>query len=154
MALFLSTYLNKVDKKGRVSVPSQFRSSINKEDFQGIVIYKSIIHNCLEGCAMSRIERISESIDSLDPLSEERDAFATSILGSCIQLSFDNDGRVVLPKSIIEEVGIEENIIFVGKGQTFEMWHPKEFDGHLAAAKKIAMEKRNLLRLTQPTSNQ
>jgi len=146
MTLFLSTYVNRVDKKCRVSVPSQFRSTIANESFAGIVIYKSVINDCIEGCAMSRIEKISASIDALDPLSEERDAFATAILGSSTQLQFDTDGRVVLPKELIEEIGIEENALFVGKGQTFEIWEPGKFQVYAQTAKRIALEKRSILR--------
>jgi len=95
---------------------------------------------------MSRIEKISASIDALDPLSEERDAFATAILGSSTQLQFDTDGRVVLPKELIEEIGIEENALFVGKGQTFEIWEPGKFQVYAQTAKRIALEKRSILR--------
>jgi MraZ protein len=146
MAIFLSTYHNKLDKKGRVSVPSQFREIIKKENFDGIVVYPSVINNCIEGCCISRIEKISNSIDQLDPLSEERDAFASVILGSSVQLTFDSEGRVIIPKELLQTFDISENVVFIGKGQTFELWNPVYFDEYLAKAKKIAIEKRNALR--------
>ena len=76
MALFLSTFINKIDSKGRVSVPAQFRQSLNNKDFSGIVIYESFVNDCIEGCDIDRIKLLSESIDNLDPFSEERDSFA------------------------------------------------------------------------------
>ena len=108
MALFLSTYINKVDKKGRVSVPASFRAVLAHQHFGGIVAYASFINECVEACGLDRIERISESIDSLDPYSEERDAFATTILGGSVQLSFDGEGRVLLPESLIDVSGISD----------------------------------------------
>jgi MraZ protein len=146
MALFLSTFINKIDSKGRVSVPAQFRASLASQDFHGIIIYESFINDCMEGSDMNRIKALSESIDNLDPFSEERDAFATSILGSAIQLAFDNDGRVILPQNLIQKVEIKDQALFVGKGSTFEIWQPAKFDKYLIKAKQSAREKRNLLK--------
>ena len=79
MALFLSTFENKVDSKGRVSVPSQFRGMMCGKDFSGVVIYESSNHKCIEGCTMERMQKLSEVIDDLDPSSREKDAFAAII---------------------------------------------------------------------------
>lgn len=151
MALFLSTYENKVDKKGRVSVPSQFRTSLESESFAGIVTYMSVINDCIEACAMSRIERISDSIDNLDPLSEVRDAFAATILGASMQLSFDSEGRVILSHKWMQDAGIEDRAVFVGKGKTFEIWSPSNFETYLEKAKLVAINNRHILQLHKPS---
>jgi MraZ protein len=147
MALFISTFFNKIDAKGRVSVPSQFRSSLNNQDFSGIIVYESFINQCIEGCDIGRIRNISESIDNLDPFSEERDAFATTILGGSTQLAIDSDGRVILPEFLIKKAKIKNIATFVGKGSTFEIWNPQIFEEYMQKAKKHAKEKRNLLHL-------
>jgi len=147
MALFLSTFTNKVDSKGRVSVPAQFRAALNNQDFSGIIVYQSFINDCIEGCDINRIKRLSDSIDSLDPFSEERDAFATTILGGAIQLPLDVDGRVILPVNLLKKTAIIDQALFVGKGSTFEIWNPDKFNDYLIKAKQSAKDKRNLLRL-------
>ncbi len=147
MALFLSTFVNKIDSKGRVSVPAQFRLSLANQDFSGIVVYESFINDCIEGCDIERIKRLSDSIDNLDPFSEERDAFATTILGSAMQLAMDADGRVILPQALLKKNAIASEALFVGKGPTFEIWQPRKFNEYLVKAKASAKEKRNLLRL-------
>ncbi len=136
MALFLSTFENKVDSKGRVSVPSQFRSMMYGKEFSGIVIYQSSINKCIEGCSIERIQKLSEMIDDLDPTSKERDAFAAVILGGAAQLPFDSDGRVILPKNLMEFAGIKDKATFIGKGQTFEIWEPEMFNSYLKDAKE------------------
>ena len=136
MALFLSTFENKVDTKGRVSVPSQFRSMLHGQDFSGIVLYESSINDCIEGCSIERIQKLSEAIDDLDPTSRERDAFAAVILGGAAQLPFDTDGRVVLPKNLMEFAGIKDKAVFIGKGQTFEVWEPKKFEEYTKRARE------------------
>lgn len=147
MALFLSTYTNKIDKKGRVSVPAPFRASLASQHFNGIVAYASFVHPCVEACGIDRIERLSESIDDLDPFSEERDAFATSILGGCVQLGFDGDGRVLLPELLISEASLSDRAVFVGKGQTFEIWKPETFEEYSTKARELARDRRGNLSL-------
>jgi len=149
VALFLSTFINKIDSKGRISVPVQFRASLVNESFSGMVVYESFINDCIEGCDIERIKKLSESIDNLDPFSEERDAFATSVLGGSSQLTIDGDGRVILPENLLKKVQIKDVAVFVGKGSTFEIWQPKKFEEYMAKAKKEAKEKRNLLRLSK-----
>jgi MraZ protein len=141
MALFLSIFENKVDQKGRVSVPSQFRAMLKSNDFSGIVLYPSSKKDCIEGCDVERIKKISEVIDDFDAASEEKDAYATVILGSSAMLPFDTDGRVVLPKNLLEITGINDKAIFIGKGQTFEIWEPKRFEKSFAIAKEQVKNK-------------
>ena len=60
MRLFLSTFTNKVDKKGRVSVPATFRAALSELSFPGIVAYRSFTALCIEGCGMDFMQRLSE----------------------------------------------------------------------------------------------
>ena len=143
--LFLSTYINKIDKKGRVSVPASFRSALSEQNFPGIIAYSSFINPCVEACGINRIEVLNQTIDSLDPYSEARDAFATTILGGCIQLAFDSEGRVILPENLIAFAKLDEQACFVGKGATFEIWHPTVFEEYAANAREIAKSGRHSL---------
>ena len=149
MALFLSNFTNKIDKKGRVSVPAQFRQTVSDQDFLGIIVYESFINQSIEGCDIERVRQLSDSIDELDPFSETRDAFATSILGGSVQLPFDADGRVILPDSLIEFANLNDGATFVGKGKTFEIWKPESFTDYMKKAKDRAREERGSLRLTK-----
>ncbi|MBN8542645.1 MAG: division/cell wall cluster transcriptional repressor MraZ [Alphaproteobacteria bacterium] len=146
MALFLSTFEKQIDKKGRVSVPPTFRAVLSHQNFNGIIVYPSFVHECLEACGMDRMEKLYAQIESLDPFSEERDAFTTAILGSAVQLAFDNEGRVVLPESLLKRAGITEHATFIGKGATFEIWAPAAFAKHETAARDTAKAKRATLK--------
>ena len=130
-------------------MPVQFRSYLVNESFSGMVVYESFVNDCIEGCDIERIKKVSESIDNLDPFSEERDAFATAILGGSTQLAIDGDGRVILPEALLKKVKIKDSLVFVGKGSTFEIWHPEKFEEYMAKAKKDAKQKRNLLKVVR-----
>lgn len=140
--MFISTYRNKLDKKLRVSVPSQFRSVVAQSNFAGVVVYKSIINDCIEGCTIERMQKMMDMIDNLDPFSNERDAFATAILGGSFQLSFDGEGRIIIPEELIDSLSGTEQAVFVGKGSTFEIWSEIEFAKYSENARKIAFENR------------
>lgn len=146
MGLFLSSFEKKIDKKGRVSVPAQFRAALQHQNFSGIIVYPSFVNSCVEACGMDRMEKMHEQIEALDPFSEERDAFAAAIMGGSVQLSFDGEGRVMLPEALLQEVGIEGEVVFVGKGETFEMWRPDEYKAYAEAARALAKERRGHLR--------
>lgn len=98
---------------------------------------------------MERIEKLYRQIERLDPFSEERDAFSTAILAGSQQLGFDGEGRVVLPEELIVEAGIIDTAMFVGKGETFEIWEPEAFAEYARKARDMAREKRLQLRAEQ-----
>ena len=146
MNIFLSKYQNKIDKKGRVSIPSAFRSVLSEDKFNGIIIYPSFKNNCIEACSMARLQEIYGIIQKLDPYSEERDAFETIVMGESIQLQFDSEGRVIIPVHLMQQVGITEQAFFVGKGLVFEIWDPVAFDAHLKTARAVAQSNRFILK--------
>jgi len=152
MGLFLGTHINKVDKKGRVSVPSQFRLALADQAFQGIILYPSLAHDGVaEGCGMSFLEDLANaSATQLDVFSDEQDDLATIIYGSSVQLPFDGDGRVVLPESIISHIGITEQVAFVGKAKRFQLWLPEAHVANEAEAKARLRVKRPVLTFGKP----
>ncbi len=105
--MFLSTYENKLDKKGRVSVPASFRSYLSNLGYNGIICYPSFNNLSIEACSQDRIEKISSAIDSLNPFEEKRDYFATSILSESSNLQFDSEGRITLSSKLLNHAKIK-----------------------------------------------
>lgn len=140
--LFLSTYHNRIDKKGRLSVPAPFRAVLASQEFLGIVAYASPVHPCIEACGMNRIMKLNSRIERFDPYSEERDAFAATIFGESVQLAFDTEGRVMLPETLLAAAKLKENVTIVGKGEIFEIWEPKAFEAHIQQARALVRERR------------
>lgn len=130
-----------------MSVPAQFRLSLVNKEFSGVIVYESFVNDCIEGCDIERIKQISESIDSLDPFSQDRDALATALLGGSVQLAIDNEGRVIMPETLLKKAGIKDQAVFVGKGATFEIWQPKKFEDYMSKSRKDAKSKLSLVRL-------
>ena len=144
--MFLSSYENKIDKKGRVSVPATFRSHLNSMGYNGFISYPSFNHLALEGCSQDRIEKLSNTIDSLNPFEEKRDFFATSILSESENLQFDTEGRVSIPNKLLHHANINNNVLFVGLGKTFQIWEPNNFEKFKIVARKKAFQNRSNLK--------
>jgi MraZ protein len=136
--MFLSTYQNKLDKKMRVSVPASFRSYLGNMGYNGVICYPSFNNPAIEGCSQSRIEVLSNSIDSLDPFEEKRDFFATSVLSQSINLQFDTEGRITIANQLLNHAKIKNTMLFVGQGKTFQIWEPKLFEKFKIKARKKA----------------
>ena len=136
--MFLSTYENKLDKKWRVSVPASFRSYLSNRGYNGVICYPSFNNPSIEGCSQNRIEKLSESIDSLSPFEEKRDIFATSVLSESVNLNFDSEGRISIPSKLLNHAKIKQKILFVGQGKTFQIWEPKSFEKFKTQARKKA----------------
>ena len=134
--MFLSSYENKLDKKGRVSVPASFRSYLSSLGYNGVICYPSFNNQSIEACSQDRIEKLSNTIDSLNPFEEKRDYFATSILSESISLQFDSEGRISLPTKLLKHAKIKNNMLFVGQGKTFQIWEPIIFEKFKAQARK------------------
>jgi len=144
--MFLSSYENKLDKKGRVSVPATFRAYLTSNGFNSFVAYPSFSHEALEGCSQDRIEKLSNSIDTLNPFEEKRDYFATSVLSESENLQFDPEGRVSITQKLLDHAKIKNSILFVGLGKTFQIWEPKNFEKFKIFARKKAFQNRSNLK--------
>ena len=137
MAVFLSSFVNKIDKKGRVSVPASFRSVLGV-DAPGIVIFKSLQYDALDGCSIAHLELLSQSLEKLDLPPETFELIETTIFGGSVQVPFDGEGRVCLPQNLASAVGIEDEVAFVGRRKTFQLWNPEKLAAHDAATRSAA----------------
>ena len=147
MALFLSTYVNKVDRKGRVSVPAPFRAALQGLTFHGIVAFRSYKEAAVIGCGIDFMERLSASVTDLDLFSDVQDDLSATIFADSHQLALDGDGRIMLPHDLAAHAGITDSAAFVGRGDTFQIWEPDSFDKRLVDARERAKSQGATLRI-------
>ena len=141
MAAFWSTYINKVDRKGRVSIPATFRPHLIGKSFQGVVVFPAFRSAALECRSWEQMDELSSAVDALPEFSAERDALAAAIFGSSTPLSFDSEGRIILPKALADHANLTTEAAFVGMGKSFQIWEPAAFKRfQLDARDKVARE--------------
>ena len=103
-----------------------------------MICYPSFNYQSIEAWPQDRIEKISNTIDSLNPFEEKRDYFATSILSESINLQFDSEGRISLTSKLLKHAKIKSSMLFVGQGKTFQIWEPAIFEKFKINARKKA----------------
>ncbi len=141
MGLFLSTYVNKVDKKGRVSIPAPFRSTLSAGQAgtqTEMVIFPSLQAQALDACPLSYLEQLSEALDNPNMPDDVRELIDTTVFGQSVQLTLDPEGRVILPDNLLRFAGITENVTFIGRRKTFQLWDPVAFAAHEQAVRDQA----------------
>ena len=151
--MFLSIFENRLDKKGRVSVPASYRAHLSSLGYNGIICFPSFNNQSIEAWSQDRIEKISNSIDTLNPFDEKKDYFATSILSESINLQFDSEGRVLLGQKLLKHAKIKNSMLFVGQGKTFQIWEPINFEKFRVTARKKSNINRANLKWEQKLNN-
>lgn len=145
MNLFLSKFKNKIDVKGRVSIPVSFRNILLKDISQKMFCYPSLDAQAIDAGGQSLSKEIYALMDNLDPYSDERDYLSTALFGLSEELKIDNDGRVILSDALIDHAQIKDEVTFVGLGEKFQIWEPLKFESYLQQAQKKVKEQRLLL---------
>ncbi|HUU67195.1 MAG TPA: division/cell wall cluster transcriptional repressor MraZ [Methyloceanibacter sp.] len=145
MDQFVSTFTNKIDTKGRVSVPASFRTVLAKDGLDGIYCYPSLDAPALDAGGQRLIDKINHLVEDLAPYSDERDQLATALFGTSEILTIDQDGRTSLSERLREHAGITSHITFVGLGEKFQLWEPERFEKYLAESRNKVRDLRKLL---------
>ncbi|WP_034993460.1 division/cell wall cluster transcriptional repressor MraZ [Beijerinckia mobilis] len=145
MDRFVSHFTNRLDAKGRVSIPASFRAVLARDGFEGLYVHPSIDAEAVDCGGNALLREIDELLGRLSPYSEERDMFSTALLGTSEILKVDSEGRVVLTENVKAYAGITSEVTFVGQGYKFQIWEPGRFQAHLEEAKNRVRELRKQL---------
>ena len=141
MTEFVGKFLNKIDKKGRVSVPALWRPRLLGAEFSGIVAQLTNGYNSVDGYSQKYLERYQEWLDKQDPNLEASEYEATLVFGSSM-LPFDKEGRVLLPDIIRKKARLTGDALFVGMGRKFRIWEPLSFEDYEDKARKHMQKKK------------
>ena len=118
---FMSTYENKVDRKGRVSVPAAYRSALGNEIYQGVITYPSLTDPAIEGFGRGTLDelnrrRFDQSIEGGDfaqtLIGKSDDGLVETIMALASELPFDGEGRIILPARLAYRLARARNIRF------------------------------------------
>ncbi|MEZ5923490.1 MAG: division/cell wall cluster transcriptional repressor MraZ [Hyphomicrobiaceae bacterium] len=151
MDRFVSTFTNKIDSKGRVSVPASFREVLARDGYDGgIYCYPSLDAPALDAGGERLAKKIDGLLDGLGPFSDERDELSVALYGDVQVLKIDQDGRIVLPDDLKTHAGIDAQVTFVGLGQKFQIWQPERFETYRSTARDKVRDHRRLLGAGRP----
>lgn len=149
----MDTVFNKVDSKGRVSLPADYRAIV-KDLNSEIVCYRSLVSPCIEGCLEDLLEKLAAEIeDSNDFFSQNQDDLTNLIFGDAKRFSFDSTGRIVLSEKLLDHANIKDTAVFVGKGRKFQIWNPENWAKEEARIRAEVMKNRPVLNTKKTGEN-
>ncbi len=141
MARFMGTHTNRLDKKGRTSVPAPFRAELARLGTDEIVLRPSHRANCIEAWPMPAFEALAGNMDQFDIFSDAQDDMAAALFADAHPVRPDAEGRISLPEELIAHAGVGESLSFVGKGRIFEIWEPAAGKRHTEESRARAKER-------------
>lgn len=141
----MSNFTNRLDAKGRVSIPASFRAVLTRDGFEGLYVHPSLDAEAVDCGGNALLRDIDELLARFSPHSEERDVFSTALLGTSEILKVDTEGRVILTETVKAYAGIDTDVAFVGQGHKFQIWEPNRFRAHLEEARNRVRDLRKEL---------
>ena len=145
MDRFVSNFTNRLDSKGRVSIPAQFRAVLARDGFEGLYVHPALDAPALDAGGNRLLSEIDAFLSTLSPYSDERDQLSTALFGTSEILKVDPEGRVILTDAVKGHAGITDAVTFVGLGNKFQIWEPERFFTYLEeASEKVQALRRQL----------
>jgi len=143
MKQLFGTHENRLDGKGRVSVPAAFRNAW-KGDFDKsgaemtLILRPSLIAGCIEGWPLPNYAKYEAELAAMAETDPDRQGFATKIYSDAVELELDGQGRIMLPDHLVDEAQLGETACFLGRGTHFHIWAPEAAKAFLAATRALA----------------
>lgn len=144
MTHFLGTHQNKLDAKGRVSVPAPFRAALkaqNEANGAHLVLRPSHQHPCIEAWPTPVFEALADPLNRLDLFSQAHDDMAATLYADAFPVEADREGRIVLPDDLVAYAGLTDAVVFMGLGRIFQIWEPAAAERRRAEARVRARER-------------
>ena len=143
---FSSSATNKVDAKGRVSIPAPFRKVLQAEESPVLYLRPDAGgKGVIEGFGQSYMDEMSAMLSKMNPLLPQTRALKRVMVGRARPLPLDETGRIVLPADLRALAGIADSAQFVGAVKTFEIWNPEAYEADDAEMQALAIESFDLL---------
>ncbi|MCC6001536.1 MAG: division/cell wall cluster transcriptional repressor MraZ [Pararhodobacter sp.] len=126
----------KVDTKGRVSIPALFRRVIEAGDpdwSEGkranlVIVYGTGTQNRFDCFTIEAIDLIDRRIDRMKKGSPERKVLERIYHGHSLPTQLDEDGRILLPQKLREKLALKDSAFFIAAGDHFEIWKPETYE--------------------------
>jgi MraZ protein len=148
---FVSNFTNRLDAKGRVSIPSSFRAVLAKDGYEGLYVHPALDLAAFDAGGHALRRTIDDILARFSPFSEEWDSLSAALNGTSEVLKVDPEGRIMLSEALKAHTGIGDAVTFVGHGHKFQIWEPQRFKAHLDAAHARLRDVKRMLGALPPS---
>lgn len=127
--MFMGEYHHSIDDKGRLIIPSKFRTELGDK----FVITRGI-ENCLFAYPMERWEIIVHKLESLPFTKKDARNFTRFFLSGATVAEFDKQGRINITSPLINYASIEKDCVIIGTGDRLEIWSKEAWENFFNSA--------------------
>jgi MraZ protein len=135
MDQFLGSHVNRLDAKGRISIPAPFRNVLQATQASAsIVLRRSHLHDCVDVWPLAMLQASKARLAQMDILDPAYDDIAARLYGDSFPAEPDKEGRIVVPGRYLQHANITDTVTLTGRGAYFQIWEPGAAERRLTEA--------------------
>lgn len=120
-----------------MSVPASFRAALRTGSDgagAGLVLRPSHKHRCVEAWPAPTFRALGTRVDQLAMFGDDEDDLTTALYADAWPVEPDKEGRIIVPDSLVQHAALTDSVVFMGKGQIFQIWEPGAASQRLSSA--------------------
>ncbi len=146
MATFIGDFVCKLDAKGRIVLPSLFKKAMNAMEESRFVVRKDLFDECLILSPYPEWEEEMNEIRSrVNMYNRAENKFYRQYFRGAAELSFDANGRVLIPKRLMEKIGVPKEMVLVGVDNKIELWSKSVYESDELSEGELALMAESIL---------
>ncbi len=129
--MFIGEYEASIDDKGRVAVPTKFRTTL-----KGRVVVTRGLDQSLFLYPQAEWKVMAEKLASLPISTANTRAFSRLMLAGAMECDIDKQGRIILPGYLKEFAGVAKRVVFAGLYNRIEIWSEERWKTYKSETEK------------------
>lgn len=122
--MFVGTKEYSVDEKGRVVLPPKYREELAGE----IMIFKDIVYDCIRVYPFTEYEKYITELDNEILSDRNAEILLDRAISRAESVQLDKQGRIMIPQKMRDSIGIDKEVLVIGKRTRFEIWTKEAYD--------------------------
>lgn len=129
-AIFVGEHRSKLDEKGRMVFPSDFKSQLAMLEHKSLIVKKDLYHKSLSLYTMEAWERKAEEMkQSLNLFDKEQAEIWNKFMRDRAIITPDEKtGRILIPRQLLEKIGAAKDMVFVGADDSINLWAAETYE--------------------------
>ena len=132
MNYLIGTYECKIDVKGRLLIPSAFKKQLAPVIPKGFVLKRAVFQNCLELYPLAQWEKLIRKVNSLNRFKKKNNDFIRRFTAGVKFIELDGNGRLLIPKDLIEFSNINRDVTLSTSVNIIEIWDKSSYEKAIA----------------------
>lgn len=129
---FSGRYEHQLDAKRRIRIPAKMKAHLG--DGYCICVGND---GCLRIMPTEATQELRRQLSALDMSDKNARITKHLVLESMCYPEEDPQGRIVLPKDLIQYAGIDKELLFVGVGEYVELWSAERYEEYKKSIEEI-----------------